>query len=366
MNSEEENVLKLGEGEDSDVAPAAPEEAPPAPPSSEPKKRGRGRPPGSKNSTTSKRSKNAAASMPMPFPPHHLQSLSATVMAMQSQMAGMQHEMEYRLSRIQTLETKCLSMQREIDDMKRRGGWGGGGGGRGAPVVSHPPPGAAMNGSGHAAPHPPPPASASNGGAGSNPTAGARVVHQANRAATGTNMVRAAEADILEAIERRRREGAWPVKYKCADAFGTAPELNRLRLFSSKFVKHELKRYPLPRDGGPCNKGKRCVLCSSTPNGEKKTRDYCGLCEAPLCKKVRPGNDVSCFEAWHSVADLRGERQRRMEASVAEWNKQKQNRRSKGGNDEEDAEEEDDDIRNEEGEDGGNIDGVEESDDEDV
>ena len=129
-------------------------------------------------------------------------------------------------------------------------------------------------------------------------------------------MIRQAEEDIISMIQSRRKKQKWPLKMHRARQFATNPELNRLRLLSSIFLKHKQK-HGNAKDTGLLNKNevKSCALCSSA-NAFHMTVYHCSLCAVPLCRKKMVGFDLSCHDAWHSADDLGDERRRRKEATM--------------------------------------------------
>lgn len=139
---------------------------------------------------------------------------------------------------------------------------------------------------------------------------------------------RRSEEDVLNIVQHRQRGGRWPLKSRRAGTFAMDPELNRLRLFSSSSVKHD---HALIEKTAENKSGvKSCVLCISG-KAAKYVRFHCSLCSVPLCRKKWPGFDLSCYEAWHTVADLGEERTRRKAAMEREAAVTAARRSSKGG-----------------------------------
>jgi len=142
---------------------------------------------------------------------------------------------------------------------------------------------------------------------------GEEVGLRAQTSHSPTRLIRQNEKKILDIVKSRKDKNMWPITHNRALAFAKDEELRRLRLFSSALVKHDEKTHP------KTVKNKRgvytCALCSVSNKREALSRYGCSLCSVSLCTSKKYGLDTTCFEAWHSVDDLKLEHNTRKQAA---------------------------------------------------
>ena len=134
-------------------------------------------------------------------------------------------------------------------------------------------------------------------------------------------------------------------------AFGTVEILRQLRVHEERvFPRHVPTQFP---------KGACIVCCSLCPTHEKlingkprtarkgrTTVHGCAFCAVLLCRKARRGQQLSCWEVWHSVMDLPGHDRARLPRASAGQGGNDGNRddRDDGDDGDEDIDEEEDDV----------------------
>ena len=146
-------------------------------------------------------------------------------------------------------------------------------------------------------------------------------------------------------------------------AFVENPVLNRVRLYTCPGMKHNKIRGSKTQ-GNPRGKY-QCRLCYTPLKNvgvqqdkrrrQRQTVIFCDVCAIPLCtspfRRDRPSK--SCFESWHSCADLARERTRCQSMLQESYDRQQQQgvaeaKDDEDGNNEESAEEEDEKSGDEE------------------
>jgi len=126
----------------------------------------------------------------------------------------------------------------------------------------------------------------------------------------GQSVINRQDDEMLNVIESRRREHAWPIKTHKVKTFASVAGLNKLRKYNSNRITHTERQY----EKTDANKKgrKTCAMCSSSASG-RVVRQYCSVCCVPLCTKVKKDGEfqTSCWSAWHTCDDLAAESKRR-------------------------------------------------------
>lgn len=124
--------------------------------------------------------------------------------------------------------------------------------------------------------------------------------------------------EICTTLQNMKRRNTFPVRRSRVEAF-SAGFLKQMRLHQSQYFCHSVVSWSASKQ-----KRKPCTLCSI---GTKK-RDssyHCKICMVSLC--ITPLNltsKYSCFDVWHSCADLLRENKRRNRVLLESRNKRRE------------------------------------------
>jgi hypothetical protein len=106
--------------------------------------------------------------------------------------------------------------------------------------------------------------------------------------------------NIIADLHRRKK---WPVQKHKMTRFSVAP-LSKFRLYLSARYAHQAERIPGDPEKNTFRK-QICALCSKSAKCRRIVRKRCKDCLVPLCTVVYPGKEMSHFDMWHTVTDLK-------------------------------------------------------------
>jgi hypothetical protein len=122
------------------------------------------------------------------------------------------------------------------------------------------------------------------------------------------------DAEIVAAVAALHASSDFPPYRKSPRCFNLPP-LKKIRLHQSTTVNHNMVAFISATH--PNRKLRKiCVLCSST-NKQRASSIQCATCKVALCStriKGAPSNGLTCFDKWHTCADIEREATRRQQA----------------------------------------------------
>ena len=89
------------------------------------------------------------------------------------------------------------------------------------------------------------------------------------------------------------------------------PKRNRVNIWSKTDMLQKLRLYSVMKYTPIPSQQLYCVLCMVNSFTKRECNYSCSICNITLCIKLFPGVQKTCFEAWHTMKDLKREHRKR-------------------------------------------------------
>jgi hypothetical protein len=126
------------------------------------------------------------------------------------------------------------------------------------------------------------------------------------------------DAEIVAAVTALHASRDFSPYRNKSRCFNLQP-LKKIRLYQSTTVNHNMVAFTSATQQHPNGRRirKMCALVCSSTNRQRASSTQCATCKVALCSRRIKGtrsNGSTCFDKWHTCADIAREATRRREA----------------------------------------------------